>query len=812
VTPVQHRVSVALESPQTARPGQEIEVVLRLADAANQPVAGEATFWMVDQAVLSLAREQPLDPLPQFIVDRPSRIAARDTRNMAFGVIPLQEVPGGEEAAEQWGVENISVRRNFTPVPIYLPHVPVGPDGVSHIKVKLPDTLTVYKLRAKAVSGPDRFGFGTGELRVRQPVVAQPALPRFVRPGDHFEAGVIGRIVEGPGGAGRAGISVDGLTVEGAKEQKFAWAENRPARIDFPVTIPQPKPGREAARLRFLLQRDADRVGDAVEVTLPIRPDRPPVRQHQIAELAPGATLDLPAPSAPVRPQSFSAAVTLATDPALVRLIGALDYLVQYPYGCTEQRISLAASELALRPFAPLLAMSGLADRLAADVQSTSRAIEQAIDDDGLVAFWPHARGSVMLTAWAYRFLITAGKADQTVDKALTQRLATILQQALRSDFPRLLTGEQLRERVAALIALADGGVLPEAYVAELARRAALMPVESVAQATEVVAQQPKPEQQMQRMLLDQLWGRVRTLSRDGRLVYAGLSETGTANPMILPSETRSVAEVIMAVALASPDEPRLQMLREELIRLGAGDGWGSTNANAAALRALAASWTAPSGQAVPVAVASGGSEETGTLDHDQPLRRWTIDRAVPVRLENRGDRDITALSDTSWVPVEPGSAARPVQNGLVLSRQLFRVSSQGPMQRLAPDADGAIHLAVGEVIEETAELVNPDDRTHIALRLPLAAGLEPLNPNLATAPAEAAPSAPSSRPPSFVSLGDDEVRYFYEELPSGTYQVRFRLRATVAGTFTYPPGEAETMYRTDVYGASAGQQVVITR
>jgi uncharacterized protein YfaS (alpha-2-macroglobulin family) len=102
----------------------------------------------------------------------------------------------------------------------------------------------------------------------------------------------------------------------------------------------------------------------------------------------------------------------LATDPALVRLIGGLDYLIQYPYGCTEQRISVAASELALRPFVPLLAMSGLADRLAADVHSTSRAIEQAIDDDGLVAFWPHTRGSVMLTAWAYHFLIAAGKAD----------------------------------------------------------------------------------------------------------------------------------------------------------------------------------------------------------------------------------------------------------------------------------------------------------------------------------------------------------------------------------------------------------------
>ncbi|HEV8678267.1 MAG TPA: alpha-2-macroglobulin family protein, partial [Stellaceae bacterium] len=325
VTPVQHRINVSLESPQSARPGQEIEVVLRLADADKHPMAGTAVFWMVDQAVLSLAKEQPLDPLPQFVINRPTKMAARDTRNMAFGLIPLQEAPGGDAAADEWGVENISVRRNFTPVPIYLPRVAVGADGVARIKVKLPDTLTVYKLRAKAVSGPDRFGFGVGEMRVRQPVVAQPALPRFLRSGDQFDAGLIGRIVEGPDGAGRAALSADNLTIEGVKEQNLSWADKRPTRVDFRVRVPEPQPGRETARLRFLVQRNADKAGDAVEITLPIRPDRPAVREHRIADLAPGQALDLPAPAAPIRPQSFAAAVTLATDPALVRLIGGLD-------------------------------------------------------------------------------------------------------------------------------------------------------------------------------------------------------------------------------------------------------------------------------------------------------------------------------------------------------------------------------------------------------------------------------------------------------------------------------------------------------
>ena len=61
----------------------------------------------------------------------------------------------------------------------------------------------------------------------------------------------------------------------GAGEQVFAWDGQRPARLDYAVTVPEPPPGAATARVRFLLQRSADRVSDAVQIDLPIRPDRP---------------------------------------------------------------------------------------------------------------------------------------------------------------------------------------------------------------------------------------------------------------------------------------------------------------------------------------------------------------------------------------------------------------------------------------------------------------------------------------------------------------------------------------------------------
>ncbi len=142
-------------------------------------------------------------------------------------MIPLEEIPGGDAGLDEWGAEtNISVRKNFTPVPIYLPSVKVGADGVAKIKVKLPDTLTVFKLRAKAVSGADRFGFATGEMLIRQELVAQPVLPRFLRAGRQVRCRPVARVVEGPGGGGKATIAAQALTLAGNAQQTFAWTAN----------------------------------------------------------------------------------------------------------------------------------------------------------------------------------------------------------------------------------------------------------------------------------------------------------------------------------------------------------------------------------------------------------------------------------------------------------------------------------------------------------------------------------------------------------------------------------------------------------
>ncbi|MDE2362970.1 MAG: alpha-2-macroglobulin [Hyphomicrobiales bacterium] len=810
VTPVRNIVTAKLEYPAKARPGQEVEVALRLSDETGAPLAGEATFWMVDQAVLSLAKERPLDPLPSFIVEWLSTMAARDTRNMAFGVLPLEEIPGGDQGLDEWGAEtNISVRKNFTPVPIYLPGVKVGPDGVAKIRVKLPDTLTVFKLRAKAVSGPDRFGYATGEMLIRQEIVAQPALPRFARPGDRFDAGLIARVVEGPGGGGHASFAAQGLTLDGAVAPAFAW-NDKPARLEVSALAGETKAGADSAKLRFAVTRDADQARDAVEIDLPLKPDRTPARRYDIVEIPAGGSATLAAAPSDARPGSFRRTLAIAADPAIVKLVAGLDTLIEYPYGCTEQRISLASAGVALKAFTPIMTATGLDQRIGLDVRNTQAAIDQAIDADGLVAFWPRAKGNVSLTAWAYSFLVAAKRAGEPIDDKLADRLANVLKMSLRSDYPRLMSGEELRERVEALVALADGGKADEGYVAELARRADFMPNVSVAEMASAATRAPNADKRVVASLLDSMWSRVRIVSRNGEPAYGGQAADG-GDPRILPSETRSLAEMTRAVALGAPDDPRFPVLRDGLMRLGEGDGWGSTNATSAAIRALAAAWRRPA-QPIALKLAQGAAQQTLTLDANTPVVRTASEDTGATTISNAGKDAVVVLVDTRWEPAQSGAKAQAYSNGFAISRTLARIAASAPPEKLAPDANGALQARIGDVVEETVDVVNPENRTFVAISLPLAAGFEPLNPDLATSPAEARPSAPPTLQPTSVSFGDDRVFYAYDALPKGNYRFQFRVRAQTAGVFTQPPGTVETMYQKGLQGASAGAQIVIAR
>jgi hypothetical protein len=276
------------------------------------------------------------------------------------------------------------------------------------------------------------------------------------------------------------------------------------------------------------------------------------------------------------------------------------------------------------------------------------------------------------------------------------------------------------------------------------------------------------------------------------------------------------------ALVRTDGDDPRLQLLVDALVTLGRGDGWGSTNANASALLALTDVVKPPFTGVTPLRARAELGTERVTMRTAPEAPMAFLNRANPaagrIILESGGTSPVVVRTETTYVPAEDGSRTAPESRGFVVSRAYARLrpedlSSGVPPERRSLDSPGSeIGLSVADIIEDHAQVVNPTARHYVAVVVPLAAGVEPLNPRLRTSPPEARPSKSLTLPPTYVAYLDDHVAFYYDELPAGTYDFYFRTRATTPGSFVQPAAYAEMMYDGAVFGQSAGARVRIER
>ena len=240
-------------------------------------------------------------------------------------------------------------------------------------------------------------------------------------------------------------------------------------------------------------------------------------------------------------------------------------------------------------------------------MRDTQQWISGALDRNGLVAYWPGSDGYVSLTAWVVQFLVEAKNAGLAVDAKLLSKLLQTLEQALRSDYGRFIDGESFTERAWALAALAQAGQFNSAYAAELARRAQYLNLESLAQVLQAFAvSKSAPSDSTIEQLTRELWNGMVIRLYQGREIYGGLQNGRLSSAgLVLPSETRTLAEMTRAIIKLQPKNPRLPVLVNALVTLGRDDGWGTTNANASAMLALSDLLNPPFAGSIPRTITS---------------------------------------------------------------------------------------------------------------------------------------------------------------------------------------------------------------
>ena len=433
--PAPRRLAVAIETPDLLRPRQRVEVPVRIGNSAGP---ARLTLAAVDEGVLRITAFPSPDPVAHFLGRR--RLGT-DIRDDYGRLIPP---PEGELAALRQGGDmdaGDAVQPPQRVVSLFSGIVEAGADGVARVPLDLPDFAGELRLMVVAWSG-ERVGGASRAVTVRDPVVAEALLPRFLAPGDTARLPLLLHNIELPQGEVAATITLEGpLALDGPARLAATLATG--ARAQPFATLRATGAGEGVVRLAVTGPGGfrADR-----ESRITIRSSRPRVTEVAVTELAPGAEARIAPDLSRFMPGSTVVRATWG-QPVRYDADALMRAALEFPLWCAEQS---ATKVLALAT------ASGLPQR----EQQLGSAIASLLDKqrfDGLFGMWSaQNEASPWISAYAVEALARARDSGATVPEgALNAALVALARDA---DDVSPTTPEELADQAYRLHALALAG------------------------------------------------------------------------------------------------------------------------------------------------------------------------------------------------------------------------------------------------------------------------------------------------------------------------------------------------------------------
>ncbi len=817
------RLTVAVTAnKQEYRPANAAKVTLDVKDRQGRGSASEVTLWAVDYGVLSLTNYQTPDVLGSVYVEKALQVMNTDNRQRIVSrrvLTPKGDTDGGGGGAEPGAG---TLRKDFRVLAFWLGSVTTDGKGHASVDVKLPESLTTYRIMAVAGDRDSRFGKGDSEVRVNKPVTMKATFPRFLAVGDKASFGAV--VTSQLKSAGEATVTIKSLdpgvlmfSGDGRQTIQVPSGGSIEARFDAA--------GRAVGRARVQMSVKLNDESDAFEDVIPVEILASPEVVAAYGEAADAnntATETLTIPKGVV-PGYGGLHVELAST-AMVGLGEGARYLVEYPYGCAEQRGSRALAMLLAADLGDAFSLPGM------DTSKMRPAVQQALKDlekyqcpSGGFAYWPGAcwSDSPYLTAYLLHVFKVAVELKYDVSKDMQERAYTYLERELAEPPP---TNESwwpsyTAWQAFAVKVLAEGGRNQDSNVNRLYGYRERMPVFALAYLYDALAAKDETS-----------GARVDELRR--RMANAILPEAGSAHieelsdPYLLwfwNSNVRSTAIVLNTLVKDGAGDAPIRQLVRWMMAARKDGRWGNTQENAMAMESLVSYYRKYEG-VVPDfrAVVKLGTEDlareqfkgrsTEASSKDLPMSQ------VLARAEPGASRPLTFTREGAgtlfYVARLRYAADELYQQGLDAGMRIER--TYAPYVEKGRSAPSLAYKA-GDLVRVTLTFNLTKERRFVAVTDPLPAGFEPVESWFATTAASLAQAQDSQGAENHgwfdwwqgggfdhVERHDDRVLLFATRLSEGRHTFSYVARATTAGTYRTAPARAEEMYEPEIFGRTA--------
>jgi len=356
----------------------------------------------------------------------------------------------------------VVVRNDFRSTVIWQPNVVTDATGKATVKVKFPDSLTTWKATARAVTAGNQFGIAQDDARTKQPLIVRLQAPRFFVVGDAVTISAVinnntDKAMMVAPTLNTAGIVVTGFIKDG-KPVKGELASvsipaNSEARVDWLASVQQ------AGDVKLKVTGRGEKYADAMEksfIAYEHGVEKFVAKSGKVRGDDVTVKLDIPKER---KADSTTLTVQVAPNMA-VTMIDALPYLINYPYGCTEQTMSrfLPAAitrktlqDLGLKPENIMgKAFGGIEPQFAAKTHTQEKKDLKELDDmiekglerlydfqhsDGGWGWWKDGESDHFMTAYVIWGLSLARDSGMQIkDEALTDAASFLSKELIEEE------------------------------------------------------------------------------------------------------------------------------------------------------------------------------------------------------------------------------------------------------------------------------------------------------------------------------------------------------------------------------------------
>jgi uncharacterized protein YfaS (alpha-2-macroglobulin family) len=810
------RLKVAVKANRDEyRPASKARIEVDVKDAAGKPSQSEVTLWAVDYGVLSLTGYETPDVLQSIYLEKALQVVNEDSRQKIVSrrvLTPKGETQGGGGGRDAGpGV----IRKDFRVLAFWVGSVITDAKGHARTEITLPESLTTYRIMAVAGDKSSRFGWAQNEIRINKPVLLTPTWPRFLAVTDKAYFGaVVHSQLKQPGKATVTIKSLDPSVVEFTQptSSTIDVAAEGSAEVRFNAEAK----AIGSARIQMTVSLNGET--DAFEDTLPVRILAPSETVAAYGEAKPNAQETLSVPK-DVVPSAGGLHVELAST-AMVGLSEGASYLVDYPYGCVEQRSSAAMALMLASDLGDAFALPGIdAKKAHAIAQKTIYEIYSFQCGDGGFVFWygqckDGKSESPYLTANVLHVLQRGEKLKYDVSKDVTRRAYDYLDAKLKEKRP---TNEgwwpaYTAWQAFAVKVLTEAGRNEDSHITRLYSYIDRMPLFGISYLLDaMVAKGEKGP-------------RVDELVR--RLTNGILPEGGSAHVEELSdpylvyfwnSNVRSTAITLGTLTRHGESEQLVKQMVRWMMQVRKAGRWGNTQENVWAMESLVDYYRKYESE-VPdfTAVVKLGNESiandafkgrsTVAKSHDLPMMQLQARAGaeVPVTFDRQGTGTLFYLMRLRYTPA--GLLHDALDKGFNVERKYSQKT-----------------FKTGDLIKVTLRIRNTKERRFVAVTDPIPAGTEPVESWFATTATDLAEAQGKNDRQGddwmawwqhggfdHVERHDDRVNLFATRLSEGPHEFTYMVRATTAGTFMTAPTYVEEMYEPEVFGRTASEVVEV--